>query len=72
MIMVVKSIHFIPAQVMKEGDIVLGEVVSKRPFGIFVKLTALEFSKTRDFTDTNLEVGTLYFYHLSKMLLGVY
>ncbi|XP_048585117.1 tetratricopeptide repeat protein 14 isoform X2 [Nematostella vectensis] len=42
-------------QLLDTGDIVLGEVSSKRPFGIFVELKGFEFGKTRDFTNTDIQ-----------------
>ena len=43
-------------QVFQIGDIIIGEVVSKRPFGIFVKIRNLEFGVNRDFTDLDIQV----------------
>ena len=54
---------FVCSQVLKVGSIVLGEVVSKRPFGIFVKLTELEFGKNRDLSGLDIQVGMMFSWH---------
>ena len=43
-------------QCVNEGDIVIGKVAFKRPFGIIVTLTMLEFGCKRDFTDLDIQV----------------
>ncbi|KAJ7376950.1 Tetratricopeptide repeat protein 14 [Desmophyllum pertusum] len=40
---------------LKEGDIVVGKVAFKRPFGIVMTLTMLEFGCNRDFTDLDMQ-----------------
>lgn len=40
---------------LNEGDIVIGKVAFKRPFGITVTLTMLEFGCKRDFTDLDIQ-----------------
>ena len=47
-------------QCLNEGDIVIGKVAFKRPFGITVTLTMLEFGCKRDFTDLDIQVYILY------------
>ena len=47
-------------QCLNEGDIVIGKVAFKRPFGIIVTLTMLEFGCKRDFTDLDIQVYILY------------
>ena len=51
-----KVLNVVCIQVLSVGDIVIGEVVSKRPFGIFVKLKSLEFGVNRDFSDVDIQV----------------
>ena len=46
-------------QCLSVGDIVIGRVASKRPFGIVVRLTLLEYGCNRDFTDLNIQVVPL-------------
>ena len=41
---------------MKEGDVVIGKITAKKPFGLFIKLVDLEYSKSRDFSETNIQV----------------
>ncbi|XP_015748849.1 PREDICTED: tetratricopeptide repeat protein 14-like [Acropora digitifera] len=40
---------------LKEGDIIIGKVSCKRPFGIIVTLTMLEYGCNRDFTDLDIQ-----------------
>lgn len=40
---------------LKEGDIVIGKVSYKRPFGIIITLTMLEFGCNRDFTELDIQ-----------------
>ena len=46
-------------QCLNVSDVVIGKVSSKRPFGIMVTLTLLEFGCNRDFTDLNIQVMLL-------------
>ena len=48
--------YFSLVQCLKEGDIVFGKVSYKRPFGIIVTLTMLEFGCNRDFTELDIQV----------------
>ena len=43
-------------QCLKEGDIIIGKVTYKRPFGIIVTLTMLESGCNRDFSDLDIQV----------------
>ena len=43
-------------QCLKTGDIVIGRVSFKRPFGIIVTLAMLESGCNRDFTDLDIQV----------------
>ena len=54
------SVSLFLLQCLNEGDIVIGKVAFKRPFGITVTLTMLEFGCKRDFTDLDIQVYILY------------
>ena len=43
-------------QVLKLGDIVLGKVVGKRPFGVFVRIYSLVHGRNLDFHNIDIQV----------------
>jgi exosome complex RNA-binding protein Csl4 len=45
-------------QVLKVGDIILGKVAGKRPFGVFVRILSLVHGRNLDFNDIDIQVNT--------------
>lgn len=42
-------------QILKVGDIIVGKVVGKRPFGVFVSITSLIHGRNLDFIDIDIQ-----------------
>ena len=41
---------------MEVGDIIVGNVVAKRPFGVFVKIVSLMHGRNLDFNEIDIQV----------------